>query len=237
VIQVSRKVFGLGRVYNRRTGGFMPHRVNLLLTLTALASLMLCAACGLVSPGEPGDTAEGGVSSTQSVDLDTPQAGNVTLDGSGNGDVAAPVIENEAVPSDQAALALVADSILARMNVRRAIDGLPSIISHVTLRDIASLRSQDMAARGYLSHQDPIDGHTPAEGMMNTANFGGRLAEVVFVSDNSLANLPAITVAAWLESPVNRTVVMDPQYHVGGVGVASGEEGWIVTMVLAERGP
>jgi len=215
----------------------MLHRVNLLLTLTALASQTLCAACGVVSTGESGDIEGGSISTTQSVDLITPQVGDAAPDVSRNGDSNAPGVENETDPSDQAALALVADSILARMNVRRAIDGLPSIISHAALRDIATLRSQDMAARGYLSHQDPITGHTPAEVMMNTVSFSGRLAEVVFVADHSLANLPAITVAAWLESPANRTVVMDPVFHVGGVGVTSGEEGWIVTLVLAERSP
>ncbi len=215
----------------------MLQRINLLLTLTALASQMLCAACGVVSTGEPVNTVDGSISTTESVDLVAPKGEDAAPDASGNGDSYAPGVENEADPSDQAALALVADSILARMNVRRAIDGLPSIVSHAALRDIATLRSQDMAARGYLSHLDPITGHTPAEVMMNTASFSGRLAEVVFVADHSLANLPAITVAAWLESPANRTVVMNPVYHVGGVGVASGEEGWIVTMVLAERSP
>jgi uncharacterized protein YkwD len=215
----------------------MRHGIQVLLTMTAFACLTLCAGCGLISPGDPVGTVDDDLSGTQSADLVTPQLGDLNSDGPGNGDDIAPGVENETPISDQAALPLVADSILARLNVRRAIDGLPSIVSHDSLRDIATLRSQDMAVRGYLSHQDPESGQMPAEMMMNTASFRGRLAEVVFVTDHSLANLPAITVAAWLESPANRSVVMDPVFHVGGVGVANGEEGWIVTLVLAERSP
>ena len=215
----------------------MRHILNLFLTITAFTSLTLCAACAVVSKDKPVDATESGLSAVQSADIVPTQEGGLTSEVPVTDAGTASDAEYNIEPSDPAALSLVADSILARMNVRRAIDGLPSIVSHDALQDIATLRSQDMAVRGYLSHQDPNTGHTPAEVMMNSANFTGRLAEVVFVADHSLANLPAVTVAAWLESPANRNVVMDPIYRVGGVGVANGEEGWIVTIVLAERSP
>jgi uncharacterized protein YkwD len=59
-------------------------------------------------------------------------------------------------------LAAIAQRIMAEINIRRAETGLPSLIMLDELNWIAFSRSNDMIARGYLSHIDPEDGSLPA---------------------------------------------------------------------------
>ena len=78
------------------------------------------------------------------------------------------------------------------------------------------LHSRDMGINNYFEHQS-LDGRSPGE-RMTEAGFegGGPTGENIAAGQNT----PVEVVESWVNSPGHCRNIMDPDYHVLGVGFA-----------------
>ncbi len=137
----------------------------------------------------------------------------------------------------QAVLQPTAASLVQRLNAERSALGVPVLEVSDALSEIAFLRAEDMARRGYLASQDPQTGEALPLELMLGAGFGGSLAEVVAVASPGLQDLSAAALAEWLASPAHRAVLLDPVYRYAGGGLMPDGQAWKVVVLLAERAP
>lgn len=85
----------------------------------------------------------------------------------------------------------------------------------VLLEDAARKHSLDMAENGYFSHESQ-DGRTPADRVRASGFEGG------FVGENIAQGYTTVdeVMAGWMSSPGHCRNIMDPRYHLLGVGRA-----------------
>ncbi len=131
----------------------------------------------------------------------------------------------------------IAESIAEAINRLRVATGVEPLVIDDGLTRIAFARSADMVVRGYLSHEDPLDGSNLPYRLLTDAGYGGLLGENVFASQADLEDLVDEAVDGWLRSPTHRATAMDPSFHFTGVGVLSDGEWWKVTQVFAGQLP
>ncbi len=130
-----------------------------------------------------------------------------------------------------------AEEILQLANTERAALGLPPLSATAALTELAFSRSEDMVARGYFSHADPEDGHLAAETLLVGGGYTGRLGENLFSYNGTLGDLALDALAAWMSSPDERSLILDPVFTLAGVGVMGDGSRWTVTQLFAENGP
>lgn len=128
----------------------------------------------------------------------------------------------------QFAAAVLKSAVINLTNAERSSLGLRSLQSDPTLTLAAQAKAEDMAARGYFSHQGP-DGKEPwqwiREAGYDYAYAGENLAVRFYDS--------ADVVEAWMESPSHRANVVKGVYRDIGIGVAEGVyEGQKTTFVV-----
>ena len=128
------------------------------------------------------------------------------------------------------------------VNEERQKAGLAALEKQPVLDQIAQQRSQDMAERGYFSHEDPDGGQLPLERLLLTNGFdylqaGENIA--YFLGPTEVELLPRLSLAKWMESAAHRENLMDGAYNQTGFGIASTQtaEGtmWYLTEVFVER--
>jgi uncharacterized protein YkwD len=146
-------------------------------------------------------------------------------------------LENLDAALNREDLAVIAQRIVTEINIRRAEAGLPALIMLDELNWIAFSRSNDMIARGYLSHIDPVDGSIPAWDMLAEANCAGRLVEHVFATPGSMDTVVWNTIRAWFGDSKHDLNLMDPHLKYTGIGVMDDGQWWKVTQVIAEDCP
>lgn len=96
----------------------------------------------------------------------------------------------------------------------------PALEMNLQLRDAARFHSQDMSDNRYFSH-DSLDGRTVADrvaeaGFTGSGPIGENIAEAASAAE---------AVAAWMGSPGHCANIMNPAFHVIGVGYALGDGG------------
>lgn len=113
--------------------------------------------------------------------------------------------------------AVVPAEILALTNVQRANTNVPSVVENALLAKAAQAKAEDMAAKGYFSHQGP-DGAEPwswLESVGYKYHAAGENLAVRFVDSSDV-------VEAWMTSPSHRANIIKSSYTEVGVGVANG---------------
>jgi uncharacterized protein YkwD len=131
----------------------------------------------------------------------------------------------------------VALTIVAQVNHDRGLLSLPPLATSDALTDIAFTRAEDMLARAYLGHQDPIDASVPAWTMLTGAGYGGLLGENVLEYRGTLGDLAATTLHAWVTSREERDLLLDARFRFTGLGITGDGSTWKVAQVFAESGP
>ncbi len=128
------------------------------------------------------------------------------------------------------------------VNEERQKAGIPVLEKQAVLDLIAQERSQDMAERGYFSHEDPDGGPLPLEQLLLSNNFdylqaGENIA--YFLGPTEVDLLPHLSLSKWMESVTHRENLLDGAYNQTGFGIASTQtaEGtiWYLTEVFVEK--
>jgi uncharacterized protein YkwD len=88
---------------------------------------------------------------------------------------------------------------------------------------VARAHSADMAARGYLAHENP-EGVNPLERIQRTGLSGFTMAAENAGTTTRSAPVPAI-LEGWQLSPVHRTNLLAPAFNTTGVGIAQAADG------------
>ncbi|MEJ2013302.1 MAG: CAP domain-containing protein [Anaerolineales bacterium] len=135
------------------------------------------------------------------------------------------------------AITTAADSILAAVNLQRALAGIPPLIQQPALVDAAYTRSTDMAVRRYLGHVDPADGSQAAEELLHANGFQGRAAELLFQTERPVSEVSQAAVDAWLQDSDHSLILLSPEFRYAGIGVMGNGERWTVTMLVVGESP
>ena len=136
-----------------------------------------------------------------------------------------------------AAMTTAADSVLAAVNVRRALGGVPPLIQQPVLSEVARERSIDMAASGYLGHVNPQDGQVSVEALLGSAGVIGQAAELLYQSTLTIDQISQQAVAAWFQDSDHNLILLSPDFRFAGVGVMGDGERWILTLILSGEAP
>jgi uncharacterized protein YkwD len=122
--------------------------------------------------------------------------------------------------STQAARAFTS-ALVSAINGARAANGLEPLQVDTRLMTAARGQSTYLASAGKLDHSGP-DGASVSTRLVRQG-FHGHM-----VGENLAAGMgPAATVQAWLASPGHRMNLLEPGFHVLGVGVVMGTLGGI----------
>jgi uncharacterized YkwD family protein/spore coat assembly protein SafA len=106
------------------------------------------------------------------------------------------------------------NEVIRLTNIERSKAGLPALAGNWQLSRVARYKSQDMATKGYFSHQSPTYG-SPFDMM---ENFGLRFSaagENIAYGQNS----PQEVVRAWMNSPGHKANILSRSYSQIGVGL------------------
>ena len=128
-------------------------------------------------------------------------------------------------------LASVLPAVLSSLTNQNRIDNNVAPLTENPLLDqAATLKAQDMAAKGYFSHVSPVDGKTPwywfdLVGYQYDA-AGENLA--INFSDSQAVD------TAWMNSPTHRANILKGEYTQFGTGIASGTYEGHQTIFIAQ---
>ena len=124
------------------------------------------------------------------------------------------------------ALAAARGETIAAVNAARRRAGLGELAPQAALERAATGHAQAMLDGDFFGHEGP-DGTTPRE-RADAAGYSARvLGETIAYGQRSADEV----VAAWLDSPPHRRILLDREVTDCGVGVAVGREGRGVKIV------
>ncbi|MGI6562876.1 MAG: SafA/ExsA family spore coat assembly protein [Clostridia bacterium] len=112
------------------------------------------------------------------------------------------------------------NEVIRLVNVERQKNGLKPLTSNWELSRVAQYKSQDMANKGYFSHQSPTYG-SPFDMMRN---FGIRYSS----AGENIAygySTPAQVMNGWMNSPGHRANILNASFTQIGVGIATNSKG------------
>lgn len=123
-------------------------------------------------------------------------------------------------PADRADLAA---QVVTLVNAHRAQLGLVPLVVSPTLTAAAEWKARDMAAYGYLDHDDPApDARSPDERVAACGYPATQWGENIAMG---YASAQAV-VDAWLASPGHRANIERPEFRATGVGAAGAPLYW-----------
>jgi uncharacterized protein YkwD len=123
-------------------------------------------------------------------------------------------------PADRADLAA---QVVTLVNAHRAQLGLVPLVVSPTLTAAAEWKARDMAAYGYLDHDDPApDARSPDERVAACGYPATQWGENIAMG---YASAQAV-VDAWLASPEHRANIERPEFRATGVGAAGAPLYW-----------
>jgi uncharacterized protein YkwD len=121
------------------------------------------------------------------------------------------------LPQSSSFAAIFASVLVEQTNESRQMEQLTSLTRNSVLERAAQLKAEDMAAKGYFSHNSP-DGKTPwywfAQAGYDYAAAGENLA-VNFTDSKDVTE-------AWMHSPAHRANIMSGNYTEIGIATAHG---------------
>jgi uncharacterized protein YkwD len=111
------------------------------------------------------------------------------------------------------------NALVQAINGARAANGLPALQVDVRLATAARGQSSFLASVGRLDHAGP-DGSNVMTRVMRLGYKGRMVGE-----DLAAGMGPGATVRAWMASPGHRANLLEPHFHMLGVGVSVGSLG------------
>jgi uncharacterized protein YkwD len=122
----------------------------------------------------------------------------------------------------QAPPAAVETALACLVNTERSARGLAPVERSDQLEVAAQRHAVDMVARGYFAHVSPtggtVDKRVRRTGYLTAPCWA--LGEDLGWAPPPVANAGAV-VAAWMESPSHRSVLLDPDFRELGIGIVT----------------
>ena len=127
------------------------------------------------------------------------------------------------IAAPQASAAVVGRAIRCLVNGQRTANGLAPLRASRPLREAAEAHGADMVAHRFFAHVSPFTGAITSRarrvGYITSDDYA--LGEDIAWGEGELSTPDAI-VAAWMNSPPHRAVILDADFRDMGVGVVSG---------------
>jgi uncharacterized protein YkwD len=124
----------------------------------------------------------------------------------------------------------VENTILEVVNQNRSHVHRGMLIQSDSLTEVARIRSQDMAKKGYFSHRTP-EGATVFDIMQGMNIIYMKASENLWLGTIEIANAQTI-VDSWMRSRSHKKIILKKCYAQAGVGVVDCDGNRIVTIVL-----
>lgn len=125
------------------------------------------------------------------------------------------------VPQEPSGDQTFESEVVRLINEQRAQYGLSALAANQELSQVARYKSEDMAAKGYFSHESPTYG-SPFQ-MMQTFGISYRTAgENIAYGQKT----PAEVVNAWMNSSSHRANILNASYTQTGVGFCANGSYW-----------
>lgn len=121
------------------------------------------------------------------------------------------------IPSSDFLASLISTSIVQYTNQYRLTSNAPQLTINPLLNEAARLKAEDMAQRGYFSHNSP-DNITPWEWLKKVGY------DYLYAGENLALNFTDSqeVVEAWLNSESHRQNLLNPNFKEIGIGIAKG---------------
>lgn len=121
-----------------------------------------------------------------------------------------------------------ASEVLSGVNQERNEQNIDSLQEDAQLQQAAQMKADDMASRGYFSHETP-DGKDPWYWLDKNDIEYTKAGENLAIKFED----PAGVVPAWMNSPKHKKNVLNANYTQTGIGIATGQyEGQEVIFVV-----
>ncbi|MGQ0604450.1 MAG: CAP domain-containing protein [Anaerolineales bacterium] len=137
-------------------------------------------------------------------------------------------------PTSAPASADVAQRMIDLINSHRAAVGLGPLARDEGLMGIAQARADDMAARGYLGHDDPATGAPLARELLRAAGYTSAfLGENWYASGKTMPGAVDHAMAWFMGDAPHRANILSPKFVSAGVGIAFKGELWVMVQNFA----
>jgi uncharacterized protein YkwD len=137
-----------------------------------------------------------------------------------------PLIVRTAAGAEPSDLASLEADLLARVNRVRGDHHLGPLVRRSDLDRVALAHSNDMAQRGYFSHESP-EGANPLDRLQQHGVTDMRLA-AENLGKTTQSDPSAQIVRSWLQSPDHRSNLLAPALNFTGIGIARGADGSLI---------
>ena len=115
---------------------------------------------------------------------------------------------------------LNADTIFNLVNAEREKAGIKPLVRDARLDATAQARADDMVARKYFSHFDPLDGHKMINDTNNLAQYNAicySSENIISVDDIGEKNTDALKW--WMNSKPHHDAILNTEYDLAGMAV------------------
>jgi uncharacterized protein YkwD len=121
------------------------------------------------------------------------------------------------------------------INRARASSGVGAVSGDDTLTSIARFRSNDMATRGYFSHDTPEG--TDFITLLRAQKVSFKATGEIIHQNNRQSDKTAYAAGDWfMNSPVHRPILLDPRFNAVGIGEALDGRGFhTFTAIFTQR--
>ena len=117
-------------------------------------------------------------------------------------------------PKTRLEAALNADTLFELVNAEREKAGLKPLVRDARLDATAQARADDMVARGYFSHNDPVTG----ELMIAKQDAGCHFSENIVRTDR-IGNDNTDAIKQWIGSESHKNAILNAKYTLAGMSV------------------
>lgn len=114
------------------------------------------------------------------------------------------------------AVQLNADVIFDKVNAERTQRGLKLLIRDARLDAVAQGRANDMVARNYFAHRDPVTN----ENMVKAQPYCSYASENIVDDINETSDGNISAVYSWMQSKPHREAILDADYDLSGIAIA-----------------
>ncbi|MBS2038525.1 CAP domain-containing protein [bacterium] len=130
----------------------------------------------------------------------------------------------------------IARKIFERTNQERQKASVAPLTWNAILGQAAANHSQDMCKYDFFSHESPVERRlTPADRVREVGGPGNTCGENIYWSNGyPVEKIPGLALDQWLVDPEHRENLVNPEFHLLGVGVYRQKKAFWVTQVFTD---